>query len=260
MSTPTVLGPKEIYKNSWKHITTCRHSYSEPRVRLTAQAIATQVLRDPARLQGVARSTVHVVGHPNWSLESYMRLPTEQYSVLDPMITCLGNNRFRLRVPRLALFDLWVSPIVDVCVEQSESPPRVLLSSYACKLHGSEALRSLDRRVVVQFETQLTWHSSEIKELTTDENNRSGSITADVSVEVYTEVIPPFHFLPRSVLEGTANTALRALIHALLPLFLKRLAADYRRWSTDEEYRAKRAALAAHQHTRNRVTTLDLGQ
>jgi hypothetical protein len=51
--------------------------------------------------------------------------------------------------------------------------------------------------------------------------------------------------LPPSLPQGTGNAVLRTLMNALLPVFLSKLAEDYRRWANDPEYRARRAAAAA---------------
>ena len=59
--------------------------------------------------------------------------------------------------------------------------------------------------------------------------------------QVFSEVVAPFNLLPRSVLEGTCNTVITAVFNSLLPAFLQRLAADYEKWSTDPEYRARRS-------------------
>jgi hypothetical protein len=49
-----------------------------------------------------------------------------------------------------------------------------------------------------------------------------GEITGQLSVEVWAETLPPFHLVPRPVLESSCNTVLGALIGALLPLFMRR--------------------------------------
>lgn len=177
------------------------------------------------------------------SLASYMQLPAEQYDALDPtLIQPLGGNRFRLQVPRLALFNVWVQPTVDVAVTNATGPPpRVLLQGERCKLDGSPLVQRmhLDQRFELHFQTQLTWTSGSEGPSTPSPRGK-GSITADLDVEVFTEVIPPFDLLPRSVLEGTCNAVLRTLIGTLLPVFLGRLSADYERWANSPAYRAQR--------------------
>lgn len=57
-----------------------------------------------------------------------------------------------------------------------------------------------------------------------------GEITGRLSVEVWAEVVPPFHLLPRGVVEGTCNAVMGAAIKALLPLFMSRWAGWQGRW------------------------------
>lgn len=71
---------------------------------------------------------------------------------------------------------------------------------------------------------------------------RAGVIAGEAQVDVWCEVMPPFHLMSRRALEGSCNAVLRGLVGSLLPLFVRQLDADYRRWAVDEEYRAHRAA------------------
>lgn len=60
--------------------------------------------------------------------------------------------------------------------------------------------------------------------------------------DVWCEVIPPFNLMPRQLLEGTCNAVLAGVVNSLLPLFMRRLAADYEKWVDDEGYRRERAS------------------
>lgn len=62
-------------------------------------------------------------------------------------------------------------------------------------------------------------------------------------LDVWCEVVPPFNLMPRELLQSSCNTVLSATSSMLLPLFLRRLAADYQRWATDPQYRETRAQL-----------------
>jgi hypothetical protein len=179
-----------------------------------------------------------------------MHLPPSHYSALDPdLIESLGGNKFRLRVPRLKVFSLWLEPAVDISVSSASSiDPRVLLKSESCHIVGSELIQKLqlNKRFILNFSTELTWKAAAAA-LPTTESISFTSITtkklpesqihANLELEVLTEVIPPFHLLPRSVLEGTCNAVLRGLMKTLLPRFLQKLATDYTKWATDAEYR-----------------------
>ncbi|GFR48847.1 hypothetical protein Agub_g10801, partial [Astrephomene gubernaculifera] len=67
-------------------------------------------------------------------------------------------------------------------------------------------------------------------------------IRASSQLEVWSEVVSPFHLLPREVLAATCNGVLRGLVASLLPLFVRMLAQDYEKWAQDPAYRAERAA------------------
>ena len=204
-------------------------------------------MTNPARLSGQLQSTVAVPDRGGAvSLDAYMRLPPEQYDELDPkMIKSLGGNRFRLNVPRVALFNVWVQPTVDICVRQAEHPAQVVLEAERCELEGSDLLRRmrLNDRFTLNFTTALTWTPGGAAAAAGAGAPAPGSIQGDLQLAVLTEVIPPFDLLPRSVLEGTCNAVLRGLMRTLLPLFLRNLAKDYEFWASSEEYRARRAAV-----------------
>jgi hypothetical protein len=68
-----------------------------------------------------------------------------------------------------------------------------------------------------------------------------GSITGRLTLDVWSEVIPPFNLMPRDMLQGSCNVVMRGLVGSLLPMFVKRLAEDYRKWATDPIYRRERA-------------------
>jgi len=208
-------------------------------------------LHDPARIGGTSKSIVPVHDYGGTtSLSAYMHLPPTHYSALDPeLIESLGGNKFRLHVPRLKLFSLWVEPTVDISVSSASSiDPRVLLTSESCHIVGSELIQKLhlDNRFILNFSTELTWKGAELSKesipsasITTNKMPES-QINANLELEVLTEVIPPFQLLPRSVLEGTCNTVLRRLMKSLLPKFLQKLANDYTKWATDADYRLGR--------------------
>ena len=224
-----------------------RPSLHAPRNAVTAEAATTSSdcnLLDPVRLGGSASATVPVSDFGgSAALDTYMRLSPENYSILDPsMIQPMGGNKFKLVVPRVTLFSLWLEPTVDITVsEPSPYNPRVLLTSEACRLAGSELIHrmQLNDRFVLKFATELTWESSE--ESSTEsfgdmslENSPfegKGSITGNLELEILTEVIRPFHLMPRSVLEGTCNAVLKGVISTLLPMFVRRLANDYEIWA-----------------------------
>jgi hypothetical protein len=217
-----------------------------------AAAGAPDGLRDPARLSARARREVGVAdrGGPA-ALHLFMTLPVEQYAALDAQLICpLGDGRFRLDVPRLELFGAWVQPVVTVAAAARPAvnggPPAVELRAESCALRGSPFLADL--RFTLDFTTVLTWRGGGVGAGGAGGGAApaaQGAIHGDLAVDVAAEVVAPFSALPRGALEAGCNVALRALTARLLPVFVRRLAADYERWAADPAYRRQRAAAAA---------------
>ena len=60
----------------------------------------------------------------------------------------------------------------------------------------------------------------------------------------------PFSRIPARVLTSVGNAVLGAICAQLQRVFVRALAADYRKWSTDAAYRQSRAALGAASRSR----------
>lgn len=124
-----------------------------------------------------------------------------------------------------------------------------------CQLNGSDLVTNmnLNNRFEMRFRTVLTWDSPSTgtppASALQPQQQRApvrGTIFADLDLDVWCEVIPPFNLLPReSVLEPTVNAVLGTLVNGLLPVFVRKLGADYERWAADPAYRQRRAALSA---------------
>jgi hypothetical protein len=78
-----------------------------------------------------------------------------------------------------------------------------------------------------------------------------GSITGTAVVQVWCEVVPPFHLMPKSVLENSCNSVLTGLVNSLLPWFMRQLAADYQKWAADADYRAARRSRSTRIYMEN---------
>ncbi|GIL79803.1 hypothetical protein Vretimale_12422 [Volvox reticuliferus] len=228
-------------------------------------------LLDPAQIGASGSASAKFQILPQYeSLQSYMMLPVEQYFVLDPkQISHLGGNRFVLTVPRINLFNLWLEAVVEVSVTtypgSNGAGPRVVLQAENCRISGSQAVESLrlDQRFAMHFVTELTWSATPVAApvpaataaaataavgpapiaaaAVSTSGVMNGEIRASSKLDVWSEVVPPFHLLPRDVLVATCNGVLRGLMSSLLPLFVRMLAQDYQRWAKDPEYRAERA-------------------
>lgn len=234
-------------------------SRSSIRIRKSARAQATasgsatrsagdvKDLKNPAHIKarGKMSRAVKDFGGTG-SLENYMRLPVEQYSVLDPkLIKMLGEDRFELKVPRIDVMGIWIEPLATVKVTQFENPPRVNLKTEYCEINGSDELRNLhlDGKFFMLFEANLQWENGIVGTTTNGSRSQAamGKMIAASSIDVYAEVQPPFNLMPKEILESTCNIAMDGLMSTLLPLFMSNLSNDYREWATSETYRTKRA-------------------
>jgi hypothetical protein len=213
------------------------------------------LLKDPARIGCRATKTVRVKEKTPVSLDSYMRLPVRQYAILDPaLIQFIADNKFLLLVPKISLFNLWIAPLIEVKVTQAQNPPRVILEASRARIRGSEQVENLklDQRFCMKMTTELTWTQPSTSSASSPSASTSsgqqqqqqgittaaaaaavvgeGSITASSQLDVWCEVVQPFHLMPRSVLESTCNSILQLTIDTLLPIFLGRLGSDYEKW------------------------------
>jgi Protein of unknown function (DUF1997) len=92
------------------------------------------------------------------SLDAYMRLPVEQYYILDPStISFLSGSTFVLRVPRLQLLGASLAPVIQVHVQAEQDA--VMLQATDCQLNASGVIGGLDDRFAMVFSTRLTWAS-----------------------------------------------------------------------------------------------------
>ncbi|WIA38300.1 hypothetical protein OEZ86_001640 [Tetradesmus obliquus] len=92
------------------------------------------------------------------SLDAYMRLPVEQYYILDPkQIQFVAGNRFILSVPRIQLLGASLQPVIEVCVTGEDDA--VLLQATDCQLNATGIMGALDSKFAMQFQTRLTWTS-----------------------------------------------------------------------------------------------------
>jgi len=214
-------------------------------------------LNDPAHIgaEGTTETTVQDGGGAA-GLDAYMRLPVEQYDRLDPdMIKPLGGANYALHVPRVQIFSEWVEPVVQVNVSTTDGPegPTVVIRAVNWAIRGSPLVEDLglNRRFSLEFATILGWTPAAAAAGTSNGNGSSvarvgtGTLRGRCNLDVYAEVIGPFRFMPRVVLQTGGNAVMSALVNALLPMFMKRLSADYERWAADPKYRAQRSPQTA---------------
>lgn len=190
-----------------------------------------EVLDDPARLHASHRTKVKVrdVGGKG-ALDTYMRLPVEQYSIIDPQrVTRAGVDEFELRVGKLEYLGVTLDPIITAKASLVEGEePHVHIRSTDCVLNAGGVLGrfDLDDRFHMQMSTKLFWEAG---------TNGKGKLQGDCAVDVWCEVIPPFQRVPRSVLEGSCNSVMKGIVCILLPSFMKFLRDDYVQWSSSAD-------------------------
>lgn len=239
--------------------------------RLSRPPISKAALEDPANIGSSYSCDVAVRDEGgDLSLSSYMQLPVEQYYELDPkMIKPLGGRRFALCVPRVELLGVWVEPLVEIRAIHHAS--YVLLKAANCRINGSDLVSrlNLDQRFCVEFQTTLTWmpapatlqqnaaaaapvplqngqDSSWLQwpfswQGSSESEPWQGRVKAEAKLDVWSEVLTPFNLMPRPLLQSSGSAVMAALIRSLLPLFVRKLTEDYRKWATEPDYRRRRA-------------------
>lgn len=231
---------KVLARSSSKNESTARQDESDISYILERQKQKRLRLSNPVHLTTSCSAKANVQDVEGaGSIYNYIRLPAEEYTsdvLAGGQIVQLKGNLFRLSVPKITFFDVWLEPVIDVIVKtpSANAPSRVQLTAVACTITGSDLIErmNLNRRFVMSMETQLT-----LKEGLT---GTSADLKAGGQLDVWCEVIPPFNLLPRSLLASTCNAVMRTVMKTMLSMFITRLAADYQRWATDEGYREER--------------------
>ena len=185
----------------------------------------------------------------NCALEDYMTLPTNAYVLLPlplgatltrlPAVAGGASNLFSLTIPRVQLFSLAVRPSIHVAVDVLAAPqpphepaPCVRIAAADAFVEGSWADQlGLNARFEIYGATRFTWSS--------------GAITSTTDLRVGVDPPPPFSRISPRVLTRVGDAVLGAVCAQLQRVFVRALAADYRAWSTDADYRQRRAALCA---------------
>lgn len=165
-------------------------------------------------------------------LEQYMRLPVTGYTLL-PMRPGSSLRRidgstdlFELEAPVLRFFTVEVQPIVVARV--SAMPNSVMISSQKCVIRGSPMVNklNLNSRFVMDAQIQFTWSNDTIYS--------KSEITVDVDLQRI------FNVLPKRLVVATGSKVVQQAAKLIQRDFLKSLAADFERWSQDDEYFAQR--------------------
>ena len=224
------------------------------------------------------------------TLSNYMRLPVEQYVLIDMPLgsslikldnnynsttTCADGELFQLEVPEITFFNLTLQPVVLCTVEPMED--QVVIFSDNCYLRGSSFIEKtrLNERFDFRVKCTLTWFDEQLS-ISDTKNNEDGldsfheakkskvrigrqedniadihndctssSITVTTTIDVDVDVPRPFSSIPKFILERTGNAAMKLSLKYIQANFVRNLAKDYKKWSTDEAYRSYRASLSS---------------
>ena len=190
-----------------------QHDKQQQQQQQPPRSASGRVLRDPARLTAQSSASVSVADAGGAvALGAYMRLPVEQYYVLDPsQISALdggdsvgggsGAGRFELRVPRVSLLGASLEPVLEV--EVAPRDDAVVLRATRCRLRGEGALAGLDQRFALSFATVITWRAGaaeagagvtgaqqqqQQQQQQQKQPARMGTLTGSASIEVFCEV------------------------------------------------------------------------
>eukprot|EP01026_Neomeris_dumetosa_P043465 TRINITY_DN3644_c0_g1_i1.p1 TRINITY_DN3644_c0_g1~~TRINITY_DN3644_c0_g1_i1.p1 ORF type:complete len:255 (-),score=26.19 TRINITY_DN3644_c0_g1_i1:380-1144(-) len=210
-----------------------------------AAAKSPQQLNNPIHAWAQGSKSVRVMDRGGETgLSAYMRLPPEQYSILDAnIIQYLGNDRFQLNVPRLDLImNVWVKPIVDV--EVTVSPDMVRVRAYNCIVDGPPVIKSLNEKFCFSLWLNLSHMPAQNASRNGNQRSQYGEIRGKARLDVWSENIPQLMLIPKEVIQSTVNLVLDQCMQAFLTLFMQRLANDSNQWQKSPKYRKQREETA----------------
>lgn len=168
-------------------------------------------------------------------LTDYMTLPVQQYALIEmpfqAKLDRVADLVFELTVPPVRFPGiLTVQPLVTCDIKSD--PGKVTISSQKCYLSGSRLIEKtgLNDRFNFRVQTTFTW-----VEIPQEIIMSKSTVKAAVD--------PPFVFraIPKAVLEGLGNSAMKAALKQIESEFIRALMRDYERWADDEDYRMARS-------------------
>jgi len=136
-----------------------------------------------------------------------------------------------LVAPPVQFLHLKVNPRVYTNITQMSDS--ILITSHKCELSGSTMIENINKCFKFRVDTRFTW-SSKI------ENNIESNRQLCSSSSVAVEINPPklFSFVPKSMLEKTANLVIQVTLNSLEEGFLHSLHDDFIRWvNNDDKYK-----------------------
>ena len=133
-------------------------------------------------------------------------------------------SNYELVAPPVQFLHLKVHPRVYTNITQT--PNSIIITSHKCELSGSTMIENINKCFKFRVDTSFTWSSTIDSNI---ESNRQLCSSSSVVVEIN----PPrmFSFVPKKMLEGTANLVIQVTMNSLEEGFLMSLHDDYIRWA-----------------------------
>jgi hypothetical protein len=197
---------------------------------------------------GSSKCSVSPQNDSETNLQEYMSHAAANFANIElPMggkISSLDQSHIELVIPRIQLFDVWLQPKAQA--ELRTFPEKIVFASRTenCRLEGSHHVQQfkLEERFNLCVNMQFTWSNISSGTGTSggEGNPSTSTIFAEGNMELEVDIPPPFSFIPRLVLQSTANTALSASFSLILTSFVNRLAQDYSAWAQNPQLRRLR--------------------
>lgn len=163
-------------------------------------------------------------------LQDYMNDAAQNFSSIElPLggrISTVDAKTIELVIPRLSLFDVWLQPKAKCKLDTFNEKITFTSSTDSCILDGSSHVKDfkLDERFDLNVLMIFTWTN-------TPEGGPRKKIIAEGDIQISVDIPPPFSFIPKPVLDTTANAAIGTAISVILTAFVSKLSEDYQRWS-----------------------------
>eukprot|EP00899_Mesostigma_viride_P007161 jgi/Mesvir1/16446/Mv17248-RA.1 len=142
-----------------------------------------------------------------------------------------SNDRFYASVPPVKVLGMTITASFELSVRLEGDVITIVAEN--CKVKGPSVLDKAAYEVKLM--TQMSWGDKTVN------GHSTGFIDAKSRLDIWSEVLPPLKFLPKSNVERVCNGVLDKMCPLVLGSFVKNLQADYLKWAADANYRESRA-------------------
>lgn len=157
-----------------------------------------------------------------------MRLPVEQYSVLDAeRIERLEGGVFRCYLPKLQMFRFIIEPVITVQVLGFEEGG-CSIEVISADVQGSPAVVRANSKFEIASKNVVSW-----EELPEGKKMIHSDTTLSVALEV-----PRWFMIPDQSIKSTGNFVLSKTLNQVVPRFLTQLRGDYDKWAAGDDSRS----------------------